>query len=64
MFWLLAAITAAGLLLITLSGLGLVSTATLVAVPTALFPAAGKRPPRVRGALPRRPRERQLMPSR
>jgi len=34
---LLAAIAAAGLLLITLYGLGIVSTAALVAVPTALF---------------------------
>ncbi len=35
--WLLAAVTAAGLLLITLYGLRIVSTAALVAVPTALF---------------------------
>jgi amino acid efflux transporter len=37
LFRLLAAITAAGLLLITLYGLRIVSTAALVAVPTALF---------------------------
>ncbi len=35
--WLLAAVTAAGLLLITCYGLRIVSTAALVAVPTALF---------------------------
>jgi amino acid efflux transporter len=35
--WLLAAVTAAGLLLITLYGLQIVSTTALVAVPTALF---------------------------
>lgn len=35
--WLLAAVTAAGLLLISLYGLGMVSAAALVAVPTALF---------------------------
>lgn len=35
--WLLAAITVSGLLLITLYGLGVVSPAALVAVPTALF---------------------------
>jgi hypothetical protein len=36
-FWLLAAITAAGLVLITLSALRIVGTAALVAVPTTLF---------------------------
>jgi hypothetical protein len=35
--WLLAAVAAAGLLLISLYGLGIVSTAALVTVPTALF---------------------------
>jgi hypothetical protein len=35
--WLLATVAAAGLLLISLCGLGIVSTAALVTVPTALF---------------------------